>query len=311
MAPFKKIITCCILFFSLLIYSCSEPGQSAVEQTYKPGLHLGTGLKYYYTISNETATDFKVNDQEVKNSNSMLVGLLYEIVADTANGFKLKITFDSIHIKTQKGDSKTEIDAAHSAFSADPLEKLLGALKGSSLSVNINSKGTITATSGYDELIDKLMIQGGISDEAQKKELRNELNSLFGNGFIKNNIESLSLFPDSALRVGESWAKQQPVAPELKLDITTSYILTSIADSIASVDAVSDFNKTSSTADILGTSVTTTLQGNQEGNYKIDMRTGLLQKGKSNTSLEGTFQVMGRDVPVKMKITKTLSGKKL
>jgi hypothetical protein len=61
----------------------------------------------------------------------------------------------------------------------------------------------------------------------------------------------------------------------------------------------------------MGNEVVMNTKGKQEGHFEMDIVTGLLANGQSTTSMEGNFQVMGKDIPVSIKVTKHITGKKL
>jgi hypothetical protein len=61
----------------------------------------------------------------------------------------------------------------------------------------------------------------------------------------------------------------------------------------------------------MGNEVTASMKGNNEGRFETDTNTGLLMKGETITSMEGSFQMMGKDIPVSIKITKHITGKKI
>ena len=102
--PGKALPAVCFLLFGFSLLFCKDQGRNAETQIYKLGLHLKAGSKYYYTINNKTETRLEVNGKKIENSNTSQVGLLYEILSDTAGGFLLRITYDSFHIVTKSGE---------------------------------------------------------------------------------------------------------------------------------------------------------------------------------------------------------------
>jgi hypothetical protein len=57
--------------------------------------------------------------------------------------------------------------------------------------------------------------------------------------------------------------------------------------------------------------VSTDLSGDIIAESKTDMRTGLMMAGKNVTTIKGDIEVMGRTVPVKIKIKKDMQAKKI
>ena len=130
--------------------------------------------------------------------------------------------------------------------------------------------------------------------------------------FVKNNLEqSLNIFPDSALYVGDSWRKKVTQSTELKLNLTTAYTLESVKDSTAEIKSASEINNLNTTADLMGYSATVNFKGTEKGTIKIDLRTGLLLNQKSIINVKGTVELNATKVPVIIKMTREIVARKL
>jgi hypothetical protein len=307
----KRLLVAVLIIQCLFLISCRQQTHSAAEPKYTFALHLKPGLKYYYTITNETATKLEANNKKVETANNSTVGFIYETVQDTTGGFMVKITYDSLHIVTKKGDAVTEVDAANAKNSIDPLEKMLGSLKGSSLFVTMNNKGEVTSVNGYKEITVKLMSFIDVNNEAEKNTVTSQISGMLGEGFVKNNLQGLDIFPDSALYVGDSWTKQQTQSGDLKLNLNTTYTLQSVKDSIAEIKSSSEVNNNNTATNMMGTNVVVNFKGNEKGSFKTDLRTGMLLNQQSAISVNGTVELNGTHVPVDIKMTKEVVARKL
>lgn len=307
----RLLPACVFLIHSLFFFSCKQQNHSATEPKYRFSLHLKPGLKYYYTITNETATKLEANDNKIENTNNSTVGFIYETIKDTAGGFVLKITYDSVHIITKKGDAVTEVDAANAKNSIDPLEKMLGSLKGNSLFVTINNKGEVTSVNGYKEITDKLMSFIDVSNEAEKNTVTSQISGMLGEGFVKNNLQGLDIFPDSDLYVDDSWTKQQTQSGALKLNLTTAYTLQSVKDSIAEIKSSSEVNNNNTKTDMMGANAVVNFKGSEKGSFKTDLRTGMLLNQQSTVSVKGTVELNGTNLPVDIEMTKEVTARKI
>jgi len=307
----KSVLICMLLMHVIFFFSCKQQNHSPTEKKYKLGLHIKPGSKYYYTIHNETETNLKLNDKKMENKNNSTVGLIYEMIKDTAGGFVLKIMYDSFHIVTKKGDAVTEMDAANAANSFNPVEKMLSSLKGNSIFVAINDKGRVISVDGYKEITDKIMSFIDVNNEMEKNKVQAQISGLLGEGFVKNNLEqSLNIFPDSALYVGDSWTKKDTQSTELKLNLTTAYTLESVKDSTAEIKSASEINNLNTTADLMGYNATVNFKGTEKGTIKIDLRTGLLLNQKSTINVKGTVELNATKVPVIIKMTREIVARK-
>jgi hypothetical protein len=297
------------------MYSCKEKEHSASEKKYSPVLQVqaDSAARYYYTISNETSTGMEVNGKKTETSNRSVAGLLYTLSKDSTGGYLLQVTYDSLHIVTKTGDKQTTMDAADAAFSLNPQERLLGGLKGASVTVQLDKKGKVLAVNGYKEIADKLMANIDITTEAERQRVQKQLYDMLGEGFVKNNLEQgFGIFPDTAVYEGDSWEKKTTQSSLLKVDINTRYTLDEVENDIGTVNSVAQISGSSNnTADALNNQPTGNLQGKGKGSYTINMQTGMLMRERSSLSIEGTIQVNGTEVPVTIESKKEISSRKL
>jgi len=289
--------------------STTDASISEAGKKYQYRLHPEVGKKYLYTIKTATNTKLEVNDKTIETGNRSEIGIVYEIVKDTSNNLLIKLTYNKIYIVLQKTDMEDEIiDADKDAAQRTTVEQLLSTIKGSSILLTINAAGDIISSTGSKEITDKII--GGLSDgDVKMKQLVQQLLSKFtGEGFIQDNLkEGFKLFPDSAVNVGDTWNKKTSQSADISFESLTKYALTSLEDNIAYIETVGQISSgKNTTSNIMGQQVTTNLNGEQTGNFKTDISTGMLQSGKTDISIKGTIQVSGREVPVTLKIKKEI-----
>lgn len=81
------------------------------------------------------------------------------------------------------------------------------------------------------------------------------------------------------------------------MNTANSFALTDIHDGTAFIE--SDGAITSdSLASFMGSNVTTDLRGQQKGEFRIDIKTGMLVSAKVMLTVKGTLLVMGREIPL-------------
>lgn len=272
---------------------------------------LAPGEKYYYTITNETQTTIEYNDKKTESGNNIKVGLIYESIIDSAGDHLLKVTYDKLHLLLKKPEGEQEYEAAANSY--DPVEKLLGTIKGSSLFISLNKKGDVINVKGSKEIADKVVASMQTFDPQIRKTLQEQVSQLIGETFIKNNLEQgFKLFPDTTISVGDSWTRKDVQSAGISYNALTTYTLESLNDTIAQIDTESEISTGEGTAsNIMGLSVITDLKGEQTGSIKVYTTSGIIVSNESTTSMKGTIQVMGREVPVKIKMKKNISAKRI
>lgn len=301
-----------------IITSCKQPGHvkgqphAVTEPKYDAAQHLHSGARYYYNITNTTVINFEVNGNKAENTNRVKAGLIYEVLKDTAGGHQVKMTYDNFDVEIKTPDSEKKMTTDNGPNSIDPVEKMLSLLKGSYLLVTIDGKGHVTGVNGYRELTEKIMNGITLTNEADRQTMYKQLQEMFGEKFIKNNMEQgFGVLPDTAVYVGDSWTKKQTQLADIKLKVNSTYTLASLKDNIAGIDASADINDTDSNVNLMGYQANVNLQGTEEGSYKADMNTGMLLSGTSEIFIKGTVQIQFRDVPLSIREKKEITVKKI
>jgi hypothetical protein len=206
--------------------------------------------------------------------------------------------YEKFHIYSKNEDVVSDLDAANAANSADPVEKLLGSLKEANIVAVLSSAGEVRSVSGFKEMHDKFMGEFPAANGIQSDAIKDKWDNSIGDGMVKNNMDQLfRIFPDSAVHIGEKWQLNSKQKGELPLNLTNSFALTDIHDQIAFLESDGEMTSDSVTQ-FMGYNVTTDLKGRQKGEYQLDVKTGMVLKANVSASVEGTLQLMGRDIPV-------------
>jgi hypothetical protein len=61
----------------------------------------------------------------------------------------------------------------------------------------------------------------------------------------------------------------------------------------------------------MGYDATANLTGKQEGEFQIQIKSGLPVKSNMSGKIEGTIQMEGRDIPIKIESSVEMDGKKV
>lgn len=289
----------------------NEPGTG---NKYYSALKLKKGDKYYYTLKAGIETNLEVNDKEIETNNESETGLTYEVAGDSANTFLLKITYTKLHLHLHKTDTDDQdFDADNAAETQDLMDKLLADIKGSTITILLSDKGDVLRVAGSQEIMDRIIKPMESQDLETKKKVAEFVDKLTGPTFIQENMkEGFKVLPAGGVAEGESWNNKSIQLAELKFGVSSKYTLSSFDDGFAVIETegVIDNIKDQKTK-FMGFDVTTNLSGTQSGRFKADVSTGLVMYSKSNTSITGNLQLMGKEVPVKIRVKKESKAKKM
>jgi hypothetical protein len=305
-----------IIGLLVFIVSCNnKPKQHApTDKVYHLGFHVPTvdTSQYYYTITNKTQTDIEANGKIIHSTNTTTTGLLYTLVKDKSDTIQLTITYKSLQAYSNKDGVEKNMDAANAANSINPVEKLLGSLIGASVYVRLSPKGKVLAITGNEALKNKLLQSLNMTDTYMQAAVQQQLSQILGENFVTANLEqTINVLPDSALYVGDSWQTNSKQQGQMALALTNTYTLDAVENGRAKLSLVSTVNSDSSTNKIMGYDVASTLKGKQKGHFEIDQATGLVMNSTNTSTIDGSIQLMGKDIPITITTNKTLVGKKL
>lgn len=306
-----------LLVFLICIYAIGCKTNPDSNRNYADGskvykLHLSpvTGSQYYYDISNESEISVELNDKNTKSLSKSSAGVYYGMGKDSLGNTLVTITYDKLHVYSKKGDVETDADAANSLATINPLEKMLGILKDTKMSASINSRGEIINIQGYKELEDKIFSQLNFTDDATKGQARGMWENAVGNGIIKNNMEELfKIFPDSSVHIGDSWKLN---SLQNGFTVKNIYKLKAINDDLALIESEGVISSDSSLTNATGLGgIPAELKGDQQGEYEMETKTGMLVSAKLKASIKGAVTAGGGDVPITIETSVKINGKKL
>ncbi|HEY4289737.1 MAG TPA: DUF6263 family protein [Puia sp.] len=265
-------------------------------------------------MSGDMQSRSDVKDKKIESASHSDLGLIYEVLSSNADSFRLRITYDRLHIRLKSGELEKDVTARKAGDAqGDPIEGLLGNILGSQLIVTLDSKGNVVRIEGGKELSDKIFGAIDAPGVDTRQIIRQQMEKLVGEKFVRNTLqEAFKLFPDTAIYVGDNWVRKGQESEDVKIASNQTYTFASIKGNVARVEEVSDFTKEDDgNISIMGHDVPTDIDGEQKGYYEMDMTSGMLMNGESDLSLKGTLHVLGMEVPVKIKTGKKISGKRI
>jgi hypothetical protein len=126
---------------------------------------------------------------------------------------------------------------------------------------------------------------------------------------VKKNMNQLfELFPDSAVHVGDKWKIRTNQKDDVAFKVNNIFTFTSIDDGIAYLDSHGKISADSSSANLMGYTVNSTINGEQKGEYELNVKAGMPQQIKVSLDIDGVIQVNGRDIPFTLASTVKMKG---
>ncbi|HEV8284841.1 MAG TPA: DUF6263 family protein [Chitinophagaceae bacterium] len=310
-------------FFSVLLaiailISCKTTPDSNRDyadksKIYKLQLSPLPGSKYHYDITNQSEIKIELDGKKTNNLTKSDVGVYYDINKDSAGNLLLAMSYDKIHLYSKNRDNETDIDAANADATLNPLEKMLGALKEANIKATLSPQGEVSNMQGYKEIGDKIISEFAVNDINAKDVMKTQWEKIVANGIVKSNVDELfKIFPDSAVHVGDSWKLSSKHGDEIGLNVKNIFTLKTINNDIAIIQSEGIISADSSSNNALGFgNVAADLKGKQQAEYEMETKTGMLISCKMKADVEGTMQAMGREIPMIIKTSLKITGRKV
>jgi hypothetical protein len=225
---------------------------------------------------------------------------------DSIGNLLLSITFGDLKIFSKKGDTEMHADAQNASFSNNPVDVMLGALKDAKLTATITPTGEVINIEGYQELATELM-KDLPTDIETRKTAQAHFDKIIGKGIVENNLSQLfGIFPDSTIRRGDKWKLNSMQEGEFNFDVNNFFQLEKINEQKAHISSTSELKSDNTPVTLMGYSVTPSLNGEQEGEYTIETKTGMLLDSEVQSKVKGDIQLMRFSVPVNIKTNLTV-----
>jgi len=307
------ISTIFLLLSSCKMITSSDKQFVTVDESkmYRLKFNPVIGAKYHYDIVNKTSIKMEVNDTKVDNVNTTTVGVYYTIEKDSTDGFVINMSYDKINISSRTPDTESEMDADNASLTNNVMEKMLGLLKTARISILVGPDGNVKSITGYKELTDKVMAQFEKADTYTRAAARKQWSQFVEKGIVKSNLEQLlKIFPDSAVHLGDRWKLDIAQHEELGLVAKSTFQLTEIENNFARIISSGDIGSGGKSVDLMGQTVNVNLKGQQTGEYKIDVLSGMLLKSDVHAQVEGVITVMGKEREIKIETSFQLVGER-
>lgn len=311
----QKQLTVELIKFVAVFLILAIPGigcQTRESETAKIAIITGKVNEQKLSIIHSTTTEVESEVKALNSTNKSEVELILHSKPEF-DGVLISLQYQRFHINLLSENREQTITTENGENSFDPVEKVLASLKGATLEIQLDSTRNLLSVAGSKEITDKVLAAVSNYDAQTKNKVQEQLSRLIGEEFIKSNFaEMFKLLPDTAITIGQSWRKRDVQNAQLSFELNTTYTLKSINDSIAHITAKSEIAKVTSTKNAtLPAQATTELDGTQDGYYDLDLKSMIVIKSESSLHIQGKILAMGREIPVKVKITKKITSKKL
>ena len=263
-------------------FSPNGNGPVSLKFNFKPN------SKFSYTSQTVQDLDMQGN----KMTQDLAMGSTFVVLTSQGGSKNVRMTYGRVAIKMDAGGQKMAYDSQDATTSSSPLAGLMGGMVGQSLVITVTDQGEVTAVQGVEEL--KKSVLANNPNPALSQQLEQTLNE----NTVKSSMNQLfNIYPDHAVKPGESWNKNMTLSMgPATMKLASTYTLGSVQGGVAHLLVAGKL-----VADGIA------LTGTQSGTMDLDVATGLVLSSKLKQTL--TSPAGGAQTSITSDITTT--GQKL
>lgn len=247
------------------------------------------GKTYEHRCEMDQVVEQKVMGQDITTIQKM--GAVYDvnILENTKDEIKTNYIYKSISYELKSSIMNVSYDSTQPKENPNQFEdiysKMLGALVGKQFGVVHAPDGSVLSVTGMDAIADD--IKNAFEDESIRNMIEMMLAQQYSNEAMKKTLnQSMQIYPNRAVKVGETWNIEQTAdAMDIVLHTNSTYQLEAVKKKTAYV-------KVKSTV----TSDDDKLSGEHWGDQEFDLKSGMVRKATINQKMTGTITSQGMDI---------------
>lgn len=290
----------------LISFFCFSVSISAFAQkTYLLKQDYPVGKKYDYSINSDQIINQKLSGKNISYVQNVGTDYSFDITSAKGLDKSIKVTYKRITIKSVGMGNELILDSDKEETGK---QNPFAGLKNSGFDMVLSPNGSIKSVSGIEAMVDHMAAKIS-TDTAQINQVKLSLSKQFNTEVIRQTLESsMRIYPDKAVKVGDSWVVNSKMKITMPIESTTTYTLKEIKDGVAILDikatliSKGDF-------DSMGNKMQTDLKGMNIGDAQIDLKTGMILSSHTRIELYGKMKAIDQDIDFDMEGINKISGK--
>lgn len=278
------------------------------QKTYILKQNFPVGKKYDFTMVSDQIINQKIGDQNINMT--QVIGTDYTFGIRNGNDLEKEIDvfYKHIYLKSLVGDKTgMNMDSDDQDTSKiNPFRKL----KNASFSMVMLPDGSIKSVTGLEKMIIG-MAASTSNNPAIVESLKTSLGKQFSAETLKSTMEaSLKIYPDKAIKVGDSWTVNATMKMAMPVETSTKYTLKEVKNGIAYLK-IEGSQVSKGNFEMMGNKMETNLVGTNNGDAELNIETGLILNSHIRVELAGTMNSMGQNINFNLQGINKVVGKEV
>ena len=301
------------IFLSIALFAGLAAGfNSCKPDTVKLQFNPAVGSRYRIEMTTDQDIVQEMEGQKMEVKSISDYAMLYEINKADGDNKVMKMTFERMK-SVQKAMGKEMVMDSDNIDTTDPGSKIIGAVKGAAFEMVITKKGEVKSIIGMDGLMQKMVNSAGEDLPAEvKAQMAEGIKAMMNDDMLKGLAEqSFKIFPDKAVKPGDSWTSKIETKSFLDMVTQTTYTLKKVEKGIATLDIKSTITPLGKEKMVQGTKVETSISGTQNGTMELEVASGMTLSSNIVQNIDSKMKANGTEIPIKVNGTTTIKTTKL
>lgn len=256
-------------------------GKSSSGDTYDLKFNLKPGAAYIYDM------DVMQNVEAAGNTstNNLYSKYTFNVKEAAEGNSKIEVVYDLMRMEMKSMGNTIKMSSEDQTPEAQGFRDMVN----KPFSMTVSPAGKVISIDGW-ESIEK---SGAMKSEDLKQSMETSLN----------------IFPDKAVKVGDTWKKDAAMSMQMfKMNISSTYTLTEVKGNIATITMDSEI-KMGQDNNSQTNGMTMEMKGTQKGKMDVELNTGMTLTGNITQDIKGEMQVQGQKMPMNIKSEIKITGK--
>ena len=297
------------LFATAIMLVFSSCGGS--KEKYTLVYNVNSGDTFEQLITTDVILNQNVMGQIMSVRTSMEMLAVYSINAVEENAIDMDFVFESIGMSMISDFFEMSFDSNTTSVFAteEDLSPMLKALTNLPFNMVVDRRGNVQSVSGLEQIMEAMVaVLGDEIDEQTKQQMLAQFDQQFSSESMQTTMgQSLTVFPEHPIRVGESWTTTTTVNAGVAMTTEVTTTLKSVRGNIAVLESKGEFSTDAPIVQNMHDAETQmTMTGTQSGTMEIDMNTGWVVGGEMVQNIKSEIDFQGMKIVQEIVSTTTI-----
>ena len=209
--------------FTLLLLLASFCG---FAQKITLALNLKQDSTYYLTTNANLTVVQDLPGQKQVISTIMSARVSHKVIAIRDSVYDMEVQYKRLNMSMEIG-GKTMGFGSDDSLSSNPASKAMAGLLNKTFNITITKSGKVLEVKNLDKVFDAIYSGNTQISDAQKTQIKNEMQQTFGEKTMKTNFQdAFAVFPGRSVAVGETWQNKSSLESIISCNTVTTFSIT-------------------------------------------------------------------------------------